>query len=66
MISFHNYTMALPIMVPLENWFDYWPALHVGSGSIIPEVIPDGVLWADANHVMLASSLGEYIKVIGG
>ena len=65
MITKYYWPMELPIMVDIANWFDEWPTLYLHSGAIIPEEIPDGVLWADEDHVMLVGAGGMFIQVVG-
>lgn len=53
---------SFPIMVSVDRWFEEW--LRVtggGSGGLTPEAIPDGVLWASIDKVLVRDTDGTYI-----
>lgn len=60
-----RFAMVLPVTVPIDRWFEEWGAVVTHGGSLKPEVIPEGVLWMDANHVILESPAGRFIQPIG-
>ena len=53
--------IVFPMMVNVSTWFDEWPVLTTGSGGIIPEVIPDGVIWVDVNNVLSVDPNGTFL-----
>lgn len=58
-----EYNAELPIMVDAEDWFVFWPPtiLDGGGGGIIPEVIPDGALWATIDRVLTINENGTFL-----
>lgn len=52
---------TVPLMVDYQTWFEDWGFLNAGSGGLTPEVIPDGVLWANINDVIIRNPQGDYI-----
>lgn len=49
----------MPMMVDLSSWFEDWLPFMLGS---ISDSIPDGVLWADINNVLVVDLDSTYLQ----